>query len=572
MVLGQMIDAMAGLGPPAHQVWLPPLDVPPPLEEVLGSVTPSAERGLSPVGGSPLRVPIGLVDRPLDQRRELLVHDLTGSAGHLAVVGGPRSGKSTALCVVVLGLALTSTPAELGVHVCDFGGGALAGLAGLPHIGTVADGQQPDLVRRLLAEFGAVLARRERLFREAGVTSITEFRARRAAGDFADEPTTDLLLVVDGYLTLRGDHDDLEAQLLPIAAKGLSYGLHLAVSANRWSELRPALKDLLGARVELRLGDPLESEVDRRLAAAVPLRPGHGLAPDGAAMVLAAPWASAFGATTAGLVSAIAAAWPGPAFAAVRTLPARIAVDELPVATTGRAGLPLGVDQQLARIDHDILVEPHLLCFGDAECGKTALLRLLGHGIGARFEPDQARIVAVDPRRTLLGDLPPAHLIGHASTASAIADAAREIGDSLRRRLPGPSVSPQALRDRSWWTGPELFLLVDDYDLVAPAAAAEHPLAPVLELLPLAKDIGLHVVVARRCGGAARALFDPVIGRLRELAAPALLMSGSPDEGPLIESVAPAPQPSGRGVLVDRRHGSRLIQVAWQPPASEDGP
>ena len=86
----------------------------------------------------------------------------------------------------------------------------------------------------------------------------------RAAGAFAEEPATDLLLVVDGYLTLRGNYDELEARLLPIAAKGLSYGLHLAVSANRWSELRPALKDLLGKRVELRLGDPLESEVDRR--------------------------------------------------------------------------------------------------------------------------------------------------------------------------------------------------------------------------------------------------------------------------------------------------------------------
>jgi S-DNA-T family DNA segregation ATPase FtsK/SpoIIIE len=568
-VLGRMIDAMAGLGPPAHRVWLPPLDVPPPLEEVLGPLSPTPERGLCSVGGSPLRVPIGLIDRPLEQRREVLVQDLTGSAGHLAVVGGPRSGKSTALCVVVLGLAVTSTPAELGVHVCDFGGGVLAGVAGLPHVGTIADGQQPDLVRRLITEFGVVLARRERLFREAGVTSITEFRARRAAGDFTDEPATDLMLVVDGCPGLRGDYDDLEAQLLSIAAKGLSYGLHLAVSANRWSELRPALKDLLGARVELRLGDPMESEVDRRLAAAVPLRPGHGLAPDGAAMVLAAPWANGFGASTAGLVSTIAAVWPGPAFTAVRTLPDRIGVDELPTVATGRAGLPLGVDQQRERVDHDFASEPHLLCFGDAGCGKTALLRLLAHSVGARFGPERARIVVVDPRRTLLGDLPAAHLIGHASTAPTIADAAREIGESLRRRLPGPSVSAHALRERSWWTGPELFLLVDDYDLVAPAAGAEHPLAPLLELLPLARDVGLHVIVARRCGGAARALFDPLIGRLRELGAPVLLMSGSPDEGPLIESVAPAVQPPGRGMLVDRRRGARPIQVAWQPPESE---
>ena len=100
-----------------------------------------------------------------------------------------------------------------------------------------------------------MLARRERLFRENGISSVEEFRARRAAGAFPDEPATDVLLVVDGYLVLRGEFDDLEARLLPLAAQGLSYGLHLALSATRWSELRPALKDLLGGRIELRLGE-----------------------------------------------------------------------------------------------------------------------------------------------------------------------------------------------------------------------------------------------------------------------------------------------------------------------------
>ena len=207
-------------------------------------------------------------------------------------MGGPRSGKSGALRTVVLALALTHSPAEVGMHVLDFGGGGLAVLTGLPHVGTVVDRQLPDVVRRVVAEASAALARREQLFRSAGVGSIEEFRARRAAGEFPEEPATDVLLVVDGYLVLRGEFDDLEARLLPLAAQGLSYGLHLVVSANRWSELRPALKDLLGSRVELRLGEPGESEVDRRRAAAVPARPGHGLAPDGARMVLAAPWLS----------------------------------------------------------------------------------------------------------------------------------------------------------------------------------------------------------------------------------------------------------------------------------------
>ncbi len=112
-----------------------------------------------------------------------------------------------------------------------------------------------------------------------------------------------------------------------------------------------------------------------------------------------------------------------------------------------------------------------------------------------------------------------------------------------------------------------MWLLVDDYDLVAPpGSAAAHPLLALAEYLPQSKDVGLHVVLARRCGGAGRALFDPVLGRLRELGAPGLVGNGSPDEGALVESVKPAPLPPGRSVLVDRRRGRRRVQLAWSEP------
>ncbi len=112
-----------------------------------------------------------------------------------------------------------------------------------------------------------------------------------------------------------------------------------------------------------------------------------------------------------------------------------------------------------------------------------------------------------------------------------------------------------------------MYVLVDDYDLVVPAgAAAANPLLPLAEFLPQAKDVGLHLIVARRCGGAGRALFDPLLGRLRELAAPGLVLNGSPDEGALVGAVKPVPTPPGRGTFVERRTGRRRVQLAWLPP------
>ena len=86
-------------------------------------------------------------------------------------------------------------------------------------------------------------------------------------------------------------------------------------------------------------------------------------------------------------------------------------------------------------------------------------------------------------------------------------------------------------------------------------------------LLARARDVGLHLVVARRSGGASRALYEPVIQSLRDLAMPGLQLSGSPDEGPLIGNVRPAPAPAGRGRLVTRDRGVEVVQLAWRSPS-----
>jgi S-DNA-T family DNA segregation ATPase FtsK/SpoIIIE len=82
-----------------------------------------------------------------------------------------------------------------------------------------------------------------------------------------------------------------------------------------------------------------------------------------------------------------------------------------------------------------------------------------------------------------------------------------------------------------------------------------------------ARDIGLHLTVARRSGGASRALYEPVLQTMRDLAMPGLLLSGSPDEGPLIGNQKPHPAPPGRGRLVSRDRGTEVVQLAWTEPS-----
>ena len=141
-----MVDRLAGQGPPAHQVWLPPLDQSAALDELLGPVVADPVRGLTfanPELHGALQVPIALVDKPREQRRDVLWLQLDGAAGHVAVVGSTQSGKSTALRTLICGLALTHTPAEVQVYCLDFGGGSLAALRDLPHVGGVSGRLDP---------------------------------------------------------------------------------------------------------------------------------------------------------------------------------------------------------------------------------------------------------------------------------------------------------------------------------------------------------------------------------------------------------------------------------------------
>ena len=135
----------------------------------------------------------------------------------------------------------------------------------------------------------------------------------------------------------------------------------------------------------------------------------------------------------------------------------------------------------------------------------------------------------------------------------------------LQNRIPGPDVTPEQLRNRSWWQGAEVFVVVDDYDLVATQQAS--PVQSLQPLMAQARDVGLHVVVARRSGGASRALYEPVVQSMRDLAMPGLLLSGSPDEGPLLGNLKPLPAPPGRGRLVSRDRGVEVVQTAWTAPS-----
>ncbi|MER5210872.1 type VII secretion protein EccCa [Streptomyces sp. NPDC002838] len=572
-VLDVIVRRLEAQGPAAHQVWLPPLDSPPSLDGLLPGLTAVQGRGLTQPGyegAGRLVVPAGLVDKPYEQRRDPLWVDFSGAAGHMQILGGPQSGKSTLVRTLISAFALTHTPHEVQFYGLDFGGGGMAAVAGLPHVGGVASRLDPERVRRTVAEVYGVLTRREEYFRSSGISSIADFRARRARGDISvtDQPWGDVFLVIDGWGNFRADYEAIDQVILDIAARGLGYGVHLILTASRSMEVRANLKDHLMNRLELRLGDTMDSELDRKVAANVPAGvPGRGQAPQKLHFMAAVPRIDGLTSdtdladATAALATEVSRHWQAPGAPEVRLLPREFPAEQLPPGHRfPRRGVAFALDEDnLEPVFVDFEQDPFFLVFGESESGKSNLLRLLIKQVTERYSGDEAKLFVIDNRRALLDATPSSHLAEYIPMSNAMDHHMAALADLMKRRTPTADVTAQQLRDRSWWRGPTVYVVIDDYDLVATSSG--NPLAGLTELLPFARDVGVRFIIARSTAGAGRASYEAFMQRVKELGAQGVVLAGDPGEGDLLGGVRPRPMPAGRGVFVSRRRGKPLVQV-----------
>ncbi len=558
----QVLVDKLGVGGHVHQVWVPPL----PESESLDAVLTDAPWWRGGERAEGLRAVVGRLDRPAEQRTETFVLDLGGSAGHMAIVGSPRTGKSTLLRTLAASLIWRHTPAQVQLYGIDLGGGLLAALGGAPHVGGIAGKLDKEAVTRLVRQLRTEVEDREQAFREAGHESMTY---ARSAGSFPD-----IFLFVDGWEAFKREFEGLDREVEELAATGLSFGVHVVVAANRWAEIRPALLDNLGARLELRLHDAIDSLVSRQAAASLPAEvPGRGLTMDGLHFQAALPRVDGVadehgtGAALGELIDTASERWDGPDAPPIRLLPRELDPRHLPP-PSAREGVPIGVEERglnpvWARFAG---ADPHFLVFGDSQSGKSSMLRGLGRGLIAAHAPEKLQLVVVDVRRSLIDLAHDPHVMVYAASPPAAQQAAERLRAIAGERMAPADASPLAAPT---WEGPRYVVLFDDYDLVAGPTGG--PLAPLLDVLAVGGDVGLHVVLARRVGGSARGAYEAVFGRLRELGSPGVLLSGDPGEGPLLGGTKATAQPPGRGLLVRRGERPVLVQTAFSPPTPVPG-
>ncbi len=390
-------------------------------------------------------------------------------------------------------------------------------------------------------------------------------------------PFGDVFLVIDDFAHFQQEFEDLEVELFEVATAGLTYGVHLIFASNRWSDIRSKLRDPIGTRLELRLNEPLESEVGKAAAISLPAGvPGRGLLKTGLHFQVALP---RFGGTgqlpeqplseaIEAMIPALQQKWKGVSAPPIRMLPTLVTERDLPAPKADRhTGVPIGLEElELQPVYIDLLADnPHFLIFGDAQCGKTTLLRAWIRGLQRRYTPDQVQLMIVDYRRGLLDLAKSAHLFAYAGTPPMLKEGVERLKSELEKRiLAGAQLSLEELSQPARWAGPHYILFIDDYELLATPSG--NPLMPLVELIGQGRDVGFHIVLARRVGGTSRSAMEAIYQRLKELGSPGLIMDGDPQEGPLLGTQRASTLPPWRGYLVRRGYRPTLVQTVCLDP------
>jgi S-DNA-T family DNA segregation ATPase FtsK/SpoIIIE len=401
-------------------------------ERSLGlSAAPQSPVALGEIlAGAPVAEPGRLAAVIGREAGEPAVVDLVADGPHAVVAGVTGSGKSELLITWILALCATHSTREVSFLLADFKGGtAFDALAGVPHVTGVITDLDGAGARRAIESLRAEVRWREAAIAGAGARDILDSRVQLPR----------LVVVVDEFAALLGDHPELHAVFSDVAARGRALGIHLILGTQRAAGvIRDALIANCPLRISLRVTDPADSRavIGTDEAATLPgSAEGRGLAllrraSDGS------PRRVRIALSDPNDVATVIAGSSGPAPRRpwLPALPERIALDEL-LATAPDGTIVLGLadepDRQRQRAVGIRIADRGLLVVGGPGSGKSnalaaiasqvpaGLVRVPGTAEGSwdavasliERPPAPGAVVVIDDLDTLAARLPHDH--GH---------------------------------------------------------------------------------------------------------------------------------------------------------------
>ncbi|MEO7260545.1 MAG: FtsK/SpoIIIE domain-containing protein [Jatrophihabitantaceae bacterium] len=519
-----MLGAVAELRRPLpDRPWLPPLP----------TRLQTSDLGQDPAACFEIR--FGLIDDPGRQRQYAASHDLI-TAGAIGFIGGPRSGRTSALHTILGQACRQLDAAQLHLYVLDCAAQSFRHFARLPHCGAVVSRDDPRAVARLSARLVEELAARQRLLAGLGVSTLAE-------AHLAGTALPVIVVVLDGwegFIALSDDYDagrSAEA-LLRLARDGAAAGITVLIAGDR-AMLGLRVAPALSRKLLLALTDRNDYAIAGLSLARLPARfePGRAVsAGDGLEIQLALLTAEAGPGAQQAAVQQISkagsVALPGPTIR-IRSLPASVRQADLALRVQYRP------ERSLDRDDEDPAGQPGGCLLGVG--GDDA------HPIWTELFVDHARFLISGPP-----------LSGRSTTAVVIARQALTAGLVLLVAAPPRSpltawanrrgvktLTPDSLPGVEGacdaFTGQ--LVLIDDAEQFNDTASGGF-------LTELATSHRAAVIATARSEDLAVSFRGPAVAVRRRRTG--LLLQPSPGDGELlgVRTGHPMPPVPGRGLLV----------------------
>ncbi|SEG32437.1 DNA segregation ATPase FtsK/SpoIIIE, S-DNA-T family [Actinacidiphila yanglinensis] len=533
--------------PAPRKPWLDPL----PEQITADQLPPTAAAGtdVPPIA-------YGLTDLPARQARAPLAVDLVHGE-HVLIVGGPRSGRSTALRTIAGALARDTAPNDVHVYAIDCGANALLPLVALPHCGAVVTRDQPERLQRLLDRLTGEVSRRQQLLAVKGASSAAE---QRAMASTPEERLPWMVLLLDNWEGYTSTFESYNYGKLIEGAQRLfreggSAGLKVIMTSDR-SGFLGAISSVFADKLILRMADPNEyttgglspREVPKNMPSGRALRPtDHGVQENQVALLAADPAGQAqvevlqrIGRQATEQIGRVGRLPKPQRPMRVDALPPRVTVREAMefdpdfrppsplwalIGVGGDELTPVGIDLQDAG--------PGFVVAGPPKSGRsttliTATRSLLGNGVP---------VVLVTPRRSPL---------------RALADEPGVLGV-----LVGTDASPDDLSELTAKAdGKQYAVVVDDSELLY-----DSPLETALEEVVKSGMDGDHALIAAGSADSMGSQYRGFVVEARKSRNGLLLSPQGASEGDLFNVRLPRDSgggPTGRGLLI---RGGTVLQI-----------
>ncbi len=424
---------------PLEGLWLPPLPSYIPLEAIR-----SKEEGWNGESWNPTKTwvspVIGVLDDPQSRFQGPLRLNLS-KEGHALVFGAPGYGKTVLVETIITSLVLSHPPSDVNFYILDFGGRLLKIFEPLPHGGGVITPDEKERVSRLWKFLSREMEKRKKLFGDAGVTRLKDYREVTGTSSLPA-----IVVIIENYANFYKTYEEQQQYVEQIAREGGNLGIHLVITANSSTSVRFSVRSLITMALALSLADVGEySDIVGRTGGLVPDPiPGRGLVKgkpplefQGAVPIDRDTDAERTKALRE-MISKMAVAWKGPVAHPIRVLPKVVLLSDLmsPIQTAETNAppcvnltVPLGLYvEELDPLTIDLSNTAGALILGRPKGGKTTLLQTWLIALANVFSPDCMNFYLLDSRRK---DLAPLARLPHVQAYSSEPSRSEEIVKGL---------------------------------------------------------------------------------------------------------------------------------------------